>query len=72
MAGDGDGVASENTGSEEQFAFFEEEERLGAGLGFSRSLVIFFGLSFVFHFSYIFWRSASGRLHLDGSGATQS
>jgi len=57
---------------EEQLALLrEEEERLGAGgLGFPRSLVIFSGLSFVFHFSYISWRSASGRLHLDGSGAT--
>ena len=53
---------------EEQLAFLRgEEEGLGRGVSFSRSLVIFAGLSFVFHFSYIFWRSASGRLHLDGS-----
>ena len=32
------------------------------------SFVTFFSL--VFHLSYNFWRSASGRLRLDGSGAT--
>jgi len=54
---------------EEQLAFLrEEEERLG--LGFSRSFVVFSALSSVFHIPYIFWRSASGRLHLDGPGAT--
>jgi len=77
VAGGGDGEASEaseweHREREEQLAFLGEEEEwlVAGGLGFSRSPVVFCGLSFVFHFPYIFWRSASERLHLDGSWAT--
>jgi len=52
----------------------EEEERLGrrtrrktGDISFRHSLFSL-GLSFAFLLSYSFWRSASGRLRLDGSG----